>query len=68
MKLSIRNVIKGKVTSVTEGKAVATVKVDIGGGHHISSVITMDAVKDLGIKVGDELEVLIKATNVMLAK
>jgi molybdopterin-binding protein len=68
MKLSIRNVLKGKVTAVTEGMAVATVKVDVGGGNAITSVVTMDAVKNLGIKVGDEISVLIKATSVMLAK
>ncbi|MFA6220785.1 MAG: TOBE domain-containing protein [Desulfomonilaceae bacterium] len=68
MKLSIRNVLKGKVTAVTEGKAVATVKVDVGGGNTITSVVTMDAIKNLGIKVGDEISVLIKATSVMLAK
>jgi molybdopterin-binding protein len=68
MKLSIRNVLKGKVTAVTEGMAVATVKVDVGGGNTITSVVTMDAIKNLGIKVGDEISVLIKATSVMLAK
>lgn len=68
MKLSIRNAFKGKVTAVTEGKAVATVKVDIGGGNAITSVVTLDAVKDLGIKVGEEVKVLVKATSVMLAK
>ncbi len=68
MKLSVRNVLKGKVTVVTEGMAVATVKVDVGGGNTITSVVTMDAIKNLGIKVGDEISVLIKATSVMLAK
>ncbi len=68
MKLSIRNAIKGKIAAVTEGMAVATVKVDIGDGKSITSVVTMDAVKDLGIKVGDDVTVLVKATNVMLAK
>lgn len=68
MKLSVRNVFRGKITNLTEGMAVATVKVDIGGGNSVSSVITMDAVKDLGLKVGDEINVLVKATNVMLAK
>jgi molybdopterin-binding protein len=60
MKLSIRNVLKGM--------AVATVKVDVGVGNAITSVVTMDAIKNLGIKVGDEISVLIKATSVMLAK
>ena len=68
MKLSIRNTLKGKVASITEGMAVATVKVDIGGGNSLTAVVTMDAVKDLALKVGDEAHVLVKATNVMLAK
>ena len=68
MKLSVRNVFKGKVASIKEGMAVATVKVDIGAGNTVTSVVTVDAVKDLGLKVGDEVNVLVKATSVMLAK
>lgn len=68
MKLSTRNVIKGKVTDVQEGMVAAKVKVDIGGGNAITSTITVEAVKELGIKVGDEVSVLIKASSVMLAK
>ncbi len=68
MKLSTRNIIKGKVTDVQEGKVAAKVKVDIGGGNTITSTITVEAVKDLGIKVGDEVKVLIKASSVMIAK
>lgn len=68
MKLSIRNVIKGKVVDVKEDTAAAKVKVDIGGGNVITGLITVDAVKDLAIKVGDEINVLVKATSVMFAK
>ncbi len=68
MKLSTRNVIKGKVVKVQEGMVAASVKVDIGGGNTITSAITIEAVKELGIKVGDEIHVLIKASSVMLAK
>jgi len=68
MKLSVRNVLTGKVAAVTEGVAVANVKVDIGGGNAITAVVTLDAVKDLEIKVGDEINVLVKSTSVMLAK
>lgn len=52
----------------SEGMAVATVKVDIGGGNVVTSVVTVAAVKDLGIKIGDEINVLVKATSVMPAK
>ncbi|MGO9569097.1 MAG: TOBE domain-containing protein [Desulfomonilaceae bacterium] len=68
MKLSIRNVIKGRVVDVKEDTAAAKVKVDIGGGNVITGLITVDAVKDLAIKVGDEINVLVKATSVMFAK
>jgi molybdopterin-binding protein len=68
MKLSVRNVFKGTVTAITEGMAVATVKVDIGGGNVVTSVVTVAAVKELGIKIGDEISVLVKATSVMLGK
>jgi len=68
MKLSTRNVIKGKVTDVQEDMVAAKVKVDIGGGNTITSTITVEAVKELGIKVGDMVSVLIKASSVMLGK
>jgi molybdopterin-binding protein len=68
MKLSVRNILKGKVAAVTEGAVAANVKVDIGGGNHITAVVTLDAVKDLGITVGDPISVLIKSTSIMLAK
>jgi molybdopterin-binding protein len=68
MKLSTRNVIKGKVIDLNEGMVAAKVKVDIGGGNVITSTITVEAVKELGIKVGEQVMVLIKASSVMLAK
>ena len=68
MKLSTRNVIKGKVLEVTEGQVAAKVKVDIGGGNVLTSTITVDAVKELGLKAGDQVCALIKASSVMIAK
>ena len=66
MKLSTRNVLKGKVTEIKEGMVMSKVKVDIGGGNVLTSVISMEAVKDLGLKVEGEASVLIKATSVIL--
>jgi molybdopterin-binding protein len=68
MKLSTRNQIKGKVIDILAGQVMARVKVDIGGGNIISSTITVDAVKDLALKVGDNVTVLIKASSVMVGK
>lgn len=68
MKLSTRNILKGKVTEIKEGMVMAKVKVDVGGGNLLTSLISMEAVNDLGVKVGEDILVLIKATSVMLAK
>jgi molybdopterin-binding protein len=67
MKLSARNVLKGKVVEVKKGAVAAQVRVDIGGGNLLTSMITVDAVEDLGIKPGDPVSVVIKSTEVMLA-
>jgi molybdopterin-binding protein len=68
MKLSTRNIVKGKVLEVKEGMIMAKVKVDIGGGNIVTAIITDEALKELGVKVGEELAVLVKATSVMVAK
>ncbi len=66
MKLSARNQLKGKVVAVKEGAVEAQVKIDVSG-QHITAVITVDAVKELGIVVGSEVTAIIKADSVMLA-
>ncbi len=68
MKLSTRNIIKGKVLDVKSGTIMAKVKVDIGGGQAMTALISDEAVKELGVKVGDPINLLIKATSVMLGK
>ncbi len=67
MKLSARNLLEGKVLEVKKGAVAAQVRVDIGGGNVLTSMITVDAVEDLGIKPGDTVSVVIKSTEVMLA-
>lgn len=68
MQISARNVIKGKVIDLKEGAIMAKVKVDIGSGNVVSSLISVEAVKELGVKVGEDINIVIKATSVMLAK
>ncbi len=67
MKLSARNVISGKVVSINKGAVAASVKVDIGGGHVITSTVTVEAVDDLGLTEGAECSIVIKASEVILA-
>lgn len=68
MKLSARNVLKGKVVDLNAGAVNSVVKVDIGGGNVITSMITLGAIEDLAIAIGDEVHVVIKSSDVMLAK
>ena len=68
MKLSARNILKGKVAGIEQGMITAKVRVDIGGGVVITSIISKEAVGDLGLKVEDEAIAVIKATEVMIAK
>jgi molybdopterin-binding protein len=68
MKLSARNQIKGKVSKVETGAVMAKVKVDIGAGNTITSLISKESVEDLAIKVGDDVTVIIKSTEVMIGK
>jgi molybdopterin-binding protein len=66
MKLSARNVLKGKVLDVKRGQTTAHVKLDVGGGIVITSSITMESVDDLKLKQGDAAYAVIKASDVIL--
>ena len=66
MKLSARNQFKGKVTNIEEGAVNGIVKIDIGGGNVMSATISMNAIKELDLKVGKEAYAVVKATSVMV--
>jgi len=66
MKISARNVIKGTVKDVKTGPVNSQVSVDIGGGNHITSMITSDAVQELELASGKSVYVVIKASEVIL--
>jgi molybdate transport system regulatory protein len=68
LKLSARNRFKGKVIAVEKGVITAKVKVEVKMPVTVTAVITMEAVEDLDIKVGDEVEAIVKSTEVMIAK
>jgi molybdopterin-binding protein len=67
MKLSARNIIKGKVVEITKGATTAHVKIDIGGGQIITSAITNEAVDSLKLAKGQDAYAVIKASDVMVA-
>ncbi|WP_394953752.1 molybdopterin-binding protein [uncultured Helicobacter sp.] len=66
MKISARNQLKGKVLSIQEGAVNAIVQIDIGGGNIITSSISLEAVKELKLEVGQEAYAIIKASSVMI--
>ncbi len=66
MKISARNIIKGKVVEITKGATTAHVKIDIGG-QVITSAITNEAVDALKLAKGQDAYAVIKASDVMVA-
>jgi molybdopterin-binding protein len=66
MKISARNQLKGKIISIKEGAVNAIVIIDIGGGNKISGTISIDAVKELNLKIGSDAYAIVKATSVMI--
>lgn len=66
MKISARNVLKGKVKQVKPGAVNTEVIVQVPGGFEIVSIITKESADMLGLTVGKEAYAIIKATNVML--
>jgi molybdopterin-binding protein len=68
MKLSARNQISGTVTSLSYGNVMCEVVVDIGGGNEMVSAITKSGAESLELEVGAAVTVVVKATEVMLAR
>ncbi|MCE7002918.1 TOBE domain-containing protein [Kibdelosporangium philippinense] len=63
--ISIRNQLRGEVTSVASGGAMATVKVSVDGGE-LTAAITRDAVDELKLTAGAQVVALIKSTEISL--
>jgi molybdopterin-binding protein len=65
MKVSARNVLKGRIVEVTKGATTAHIKIDVGG-IVVTSSITNAAVDDLKLAVGKDAYAVIKASDVMI--
>ena len=68
LKISARNRLQGKVVSVEKEEVTAKIKVEIKTPAIITALISREAAEELGIKVGDKVEAVIKATEVLIAK
>jgi molybdopterin-binding protein len=67
MKISARNLLKGKVKSVTHGAVNSEIIVELPGGAEIVSIITKSSAEHLGLAKGKGVYAVIKASNVMIA-
>jgi molybdopterin-binding protein len=68
LKISARNQLKGKVTHIEKNGLMAKVKVEIAVPATVTALISKEAAEDLGLKIGDQVEAIVKATEVMIAK
>jgi molybdopterin-binding protein len=67
MKLSARNMLRGKVKKMDPGAVNTEVVIELAGGQEVVSIITKRSADDLGLKVGKEVVAVIKASSVMIA-
>jgi molybdopterin-binding protein len=67
MRLSARNVLKGRVLKVTHGAVNSEVVLELPGGVQVVSIITRQSAETLGLAEGGTAYAVIKASNVMIA-
>jgi molybdopterin-binding protein len=68
MKHGARNQIVGKVTSIQRGDVMSLIKFDVTTPAEMASVITSESVEDLDLKVGDTVQLIVKAVHVLPVK
>jgi len=66
MKLSARNNLKGVVKKIEEGVITSKVVIDLGNDNQVVSIISKDAIADLGLQVGKTAYAIIKSTEVIV--
>jgi molybdopterin-binding protein len=66
MKLSARNVLKGKIVEIARGSTMTRVSLDIGGGNVINASVITISVDDLKLAVGQQAYAVVDASNVMV--
>lgn len=68
MKYGARNTVKAKVKSVKSDEIMSLVKFDVVNPGEMASVLTTESVKELNLKTGDEVQLIIKAIHVLPIK
>jgi molybdopterin-binding protein len=68
MKVGARNQLKAQVTAIKRGEVMAQIKLVIPAESVMSSVITVESLEEMGLEVRDEVELFVKAVNVLPVK
>jgi molybdopterin-binding protein len=68
MKVGARNQLKARVTDIKRGEVMAQIKLVIPAESAMSSVITVESLEEMGLEVGDEVELFVKAVHVLPVK
>jgi molybdopterin-binding protein len=68
MKVGARNQLKAQVTAIKRGEVMAQIKLVIPAESVMGSVITVESLEEMGLEVGDEVELFVKAVNVLPVK
>jgi molybdopterin-binding protein len=66
MKISARNILKGRVKTIKPGAVNTEIVVELPGGSEIVSIITKASAESLNLVSGKEVYAIIKASNVMI--
>jgi molybdopterin-binding protein len=68
VKYGARNQLRGEVVEIKKGMVMCEVKVRVANPAQMTSVMTLESLDELGLKQGDQVNVVAKAVNVLLTK
>jgi molybdate transport system regulatory protein len=68
MKYGVRNALKAAVTKVKQGDVMSQVECKLNEAGVIASVLTTDSVREMDLKAGDQILLLVKAIHVIPVK
>ena len=66
-KISARNILPGIITGITRGFPLAMINLDCKGDK-VAAELTLSSLEDMGLEVGDEVDAIIKSSELILAK
>ena len=68
MRISARNQLSATLDAVHDGEVLSTVKAVLPDGQRITATITKEAARELDLTAGDDVLIIVKSTEVMIAK